>query len=290
MERPRADRCGPHGPHRLRNRGDRALPFRRGRRPQPGVYASRGFSSIHPHTSSGEPLWPPIQGRGPVVPLPALTEFRLLLLWRAVRLFDLRLWRTRTAHARRSGNGPLRWLYQQLFIAPDTVNGQRCLAGQRSDHEPRRPVGLVAGTRFTVGMSPGAASATIRAHLKRSPEGARRPSNPPEARLRAGEARARSGQNLRAPAFAAGPFLAASLARCRPAVSWAGLRSGAGAWGLRAGRASPGNMLRPGMGRPPLGRNASSYPPLGAALPRVNLLTEPALGEAVDSSSAFSRA
>jgi hypothetical protein len=62
--------------------------------------------------------------------LPSLTEFLVLLLARG-RLFDLRLYeREPLAHAER--DTPLRWLYQQLFVAPDTVKGQRLasLAGE----------------------------------------------------------------------------------------------------------------------------------------------------------------
>ena len=72
-----------------------------------------------------EPFWPPIHGEARV-PLPGLTEFLLLLLARG-RLFELRLCaREPLAHADR--DGPLRWLYQQLFIAPDTAKGQRLAA------------------------------------------------------------------------------------------------------------------------------------------------------------------
>lgn len=73
-----------------------------------------------PHPA--EPFWPPIHGEARV-PLPALTEFLVLLLARG-RLFDLRLYeREPLAHAER--DAPLRWLYQQLFVAPDTVKGRR---------------------------------------------------------------------------------------------------------------------------------------------------------------------
>jgi SAM-dependent methyltransferase len=73
-----------------------------------------------PHPA--EPFWPPIHGEARV-PLPALTEFLVLLLARG-RLFDLRLYeREPLTHAER--DAPLRWLYQQLFVAPDTVKGRR---------------------------------------------------------------------------------------------------------------------------------------------------------------------
>jgi hypothetical protein len=70
-------------------------------------------------------FWPPIHGEARVA-LPALTEFLVLLLARG-RLFDLRLMeRQPLAHA--SPDGPLRWLYQQLFVAPDTAKGRRLAA------------------------------------------------------------------------------------------------------------------------------------------------------------------
>ena len=76
-----------------------------------------------PHPA--EPFWPPIHGEARVS-LPALTEFLVLLLARG-RLFDLRLTeRTPLAHAER--DAPLRWLYQQLFVAPDTDKGRRLAA------------------------------------------------------------------------------------------------------------------------------------------------------------------
>ena len=75
--------------------------------------------------SPAEPFWPPIHGEARVA-LPGLTEFLYLLLARG-RLFELRLCvRDPLAHAER--DGPLRWLYQQLFIAPDTAKGQRLAA------------------------------------------------------------------------------------------------------------------------------------------------------------------
>jgi len=72
-----------------------------------------------------ERFWPPIHGE-PRVPLPSLTEFLVLLLARR-RLFELRLFaREPLLHADREG--PLRWLYQQLFITPDTEKGHRLAA------------------------------------------------------------------------------------------------------------------------------------------------------------------
>jgi len=69
-----------------------------------------------------ERFWPPIHGEARV-PLPSLTEFLALLLARG-RLFELRLFaREPLLHADR--DGPLRWLYQQLFITPGTEKGRR---------------------------------------------------------------------------------------------------------------------------------------------------------------------
>jgi SAM-dependent methyltransferase len=76
-----------------------------------------------------ERFWPPIHGEARV-PLPSLTEFLVLLLARG-RLFDLRLSeREPLAHAAR--DAPLGWLYQQLFVAPDTAKG-RLLASLARD-------------------------------------------------------------------------------------------------------------------------------------------------------------
>jgi len=76
-----------------------------------------------PHAA--EPFWPMIHEEARI-PLPSLTEFLLLLLARG-RLFDLRLCaRDPLTHA--DQDGPLRWLYQQLFVAPDTAKGQRLAA------------------------------------------------------------------------------------------------------------------------------------------------------------------
>ena len=76
-----------------------------------------------------EQFWPPIHGE-PRVPLPSLSEFLVLLLARR-RLFDLHLFaREPIAHV--TPEGPLAWLYQQLFVAPDTAKGRR-LAGLARD-------------------------------------------------------------------------------------------------------------------------------------------------------------
>jgi SAM-dependent methyltransferase len=74
---------------------------------------------------AAEAFWPPIHGEARVS-LPALEEFLALLLARG-RLFELRLCaRAPLMHADRAA--PLRWLYQQLFVAPDTMKGQRLAA------------------------------------------------------------------------------------------------------------------------------------------------------------------
>jgi hypothetical protein len=76
-----------------------------------------------PHPA--EAFWPPVHGEARVS-LPSLTEFLMLLLARS-RLFELRLFaREPLLHADREG--PLRWLYQQLFVAPDTEKGRRLAA------------------------------------------------------------------------------------------------------------------------------------------------------------------
>jgi hypothetical protein len=76
-----------------------------------------------PHPA--EPFWPPIHGEARVS-LPALTEFLVLLLARG-RLFELStLAPEPLAHTQQ--DGPLGWLYQQLFVAPDTEKGRRLAA------------------------------------------------------------------------------------------------------------------------------------------------------------------
>jgi SAM-dependent methyltransferase len=76
-----------------------------------------------PHLA--EPFWPPIHGE-PRIPLPSLTELLVLLLARG-RLFELRLLeRAPLTHA--DPDGPLRWLFQQLFVAPDTARGRKLAA------------------------------------------------------------------------------------------------------------------------------------------------------------------
>jgi len=76
-----------------------------------------------PHPA--EVFWPPIHGEARVS-LPSLTEFLTLLLARG-RLFELSLFpREPLLHADR--DDPLRWLYQQLFVTPDTEKGRRLAA------------------------------------------------------------------------------------------------------------------------------------------------------------------
>lgn len=67
-------------------------------------------------------FWPAVHGEDRV-PLPALDEFLVLLLARG-RLFEVSLLeREPPAHADREGLLP--WLYQQLFVAPDTPKGRQ---------------------------------------------------------------------------------------------------------------------------------------------------------------------
>jgi hypothetical protein len=102
-----------------------------------------------PHLA--EPFWPPIHGERRVR-LPSLTEFLVVLLARG-RLFDVRLLeREPLAHA--DPARPLIWLYQQLFVAPDTDKGRRlaALAGEAITERDGRwalswtpvPVGIVS--------------------------------------------------------------------------------------------------------------------------------------------------
>jgi SAM-dependent methyltransferase len=76
-----------------------------------------------PHPA--EPFWPSVHGEARV-PLPSLAEFLVLLLARG-RLFDVRLLeREPLAHA--AADGPLGWLYQQLFVGPETGKGRKLAA------------------------------------------------------------------------------------------------------------------------------------------------------------------
>jgi hypothetical protein len=104
-----------------------------------------------PHPA--EPFWPLIHGE-PRVPLPSLTEFLVLLLARG-RLFDLRLCaREPLTHA--DQDGPLRWLYQQLFVAPDTAKGQRLASLAREAITSRNGRWALSWARSRSGSSSGA--------------------------------------------------------------------------------------------------------------------------------------
>lgn len=76
-----------------------------------------------------EPFWPPIHGEVRV-PLPALSEFLVLLLARR-RLFELRLLERPPATYAES-DAPLPWLHQQLFVEPDTDKGRQLAALARA--------------------------------------------------------------------------------------------------------------------------------------------------------------
>jgi SAM-dependent methyltransferase len=96
-----------------------------------------------PHLA--EPFWPAIHGEARI-PLPALPEF-LVLLGARGRLFEVRLLeREPLTHDER--DGPLRWLYQQLFVAPDTDKGRR-LASLARDAITAR------GGRWALSWAPG---------------------------------------------------------------------------------------------------------------------------------------
>ena len=100
-----------------------------------------------PHPA--EPFWPPIHGEARI-PLPALTEFLILLLARG-RLFDLRLCR-RDPLTHADQDGPLVWLYQQLFIAPDTAKGQRLASLAREAITSRDGRWALSWDQVTVGI------------------------------------------------------------------------------------------------------------------------------------------
>ena len=105
-----------------------------------------------PHLA--EPFWPLVHGE-PRVPLPALTEFLVLLLARG-RLFELSLVeREPLTHC--DPDGPLGWLYQQLFVAPDTDKGRRLADLARAgDHRPRRSLWRCRGIPSRSASSRGA--------------------------------------------------------------------------------------------------------------------------------------
>jgi SAM-dependent methyltransferase len=86
-----------------------------------------------PHLA--EPFWPAIHGEARV-PLPALSEFLALLLARG-RLFELRLL-GRPPATYEEPDGPLPWLYQQLFVEPHTEKGRRLARLARAAMTARR--------------------------------------------------------------------------------------------------------------------------------------------------------
>ena len=98
-----------------------------------------------------EPFWPPIHGEARV-PLPALSEFLVLLLARR-RLFEVRLLE-RPPATYAEPDGPLPWLYQQLFVEPHTDKGRQLAALVRAAMTARgdrwalswdpAPLGIVA--------------------------------------------------------------------------------------------------------------------------------------------------
>jgi SAM-dependent methyltransferase len=80
-----------------------------------------------PHLA--EPFWPPIHGEARMA-LPSLPEFLVLLLARG-RLPEVRLLeREPITHA--DPEALLPWLYQQLFVAPETDKGRRLAALARA--------------------------------------------------------------------------------------------------------------------------------------------------------------
>jgi 2-polyprenyl-3-methyl-5-hydroxy-6-metoxy-1,4-benzoquinol methylase len=100
-----------------------------------------------PHPA--EAFWPAIHGE-PRVPLPALTEFLVLLLARR-RLFELSLLaRDPLTHADREG--PLRWLYQQLFVTPDTDKGRRLVSLARDAITSRHGRWALSWSPVTLGV------------------------------------------------------------------------------------------------------------------------------------------
>jgi SAM-dependent methyltransferase len=96
-----------------------------------------------------EPFWPPVHAE-PRVRLPSLTEFLVVLLARG-RLFDIRLLpREPLAHA--TPEGPMPWLYQQLFVGPDTAKGQRLARLARDAMQERSGRWALSWERGWVGV------------------------------------------------------------------------------------------------------------------------------------------
>ena len=100
-----------------------------------------------PHPA--EPFWPPIHGEARIS-LPSLTEFLLLQLARG-RLFDLHLCgRDPLTHG--DQDGPLRWLHQQLFVAPDTAKGRQLATLAREAITSRDGRWALSWNTVTVGI------------------------------------------------------------------------------------------------------------------------------------------
>jgi hypothetical protein len=100
-----------------------------------------------PHLA--EPFWPPIHGEARIA-LPALLEFLVLLVARG-RLFEVRLLeREPITYADR--DGPLTWLYQQLFIGPDTDKGRRLAALARDAISERAGRWALSWTPVAIGV------------------------------------------------------------------------------------------------------------------------------------------
>jgi SAM-dependent methyltransferase len=100
-----------------------------------------------PHLA--EPFWPPIHGETRVA-LPALLEFLVLLMARG-RLFEVRLLeREPITYAER--DAPLTWLFQQLFIAPDTDKGQRLASLARAAITERGGRWALSWAPVTIGV------------------------------------------------------------------------------------------------------------------------------------------
>jgi len=109
-----------------------------------------------------EPFWPPIHGEARV-PLPALSEFLVLLLARR-RLFEVRLLE-RPPATYAEPDEPLPWLYQQLFVEPHTDKGRQLAALARAATTARAdrwalswdpaPLGIVTWRPRVCGASAG---------------------------------------------------------------------------------------------------------------------------------------
>jgi SAM-dependent methyltransferase len=99
-----------------------------------------------PHLA--EPFWPQIHGEARIA-LPALLEFLVLLVARG-RPFEVRLLdREPITYADR--DGPLTWLYQQLFVGPDTEKGRRLAALAREAISERAGRWALSWAPVTIG-------------------------------------------------------------------------------------------------------------------------------------------